>query len=186
MRTVLWPPACRGHENPVRWKPWGRLGFEVVDATEPGWTEWSDQAGGYVWRRIGSRSFSRAKTAIPVHVRDSLEPRPVLSAISRQSAAHRSRGSLAQTARQAPSALLFVSGLISGRGHREIAGAANCVDAETSSLFVTALLIALFLSIPDQSERVLGIELAALALITEASHLILADNWPHPPGVAAT
>jgi dephospho-CoA kinase len=28
----------------------GRLGFEVVDTDEPGWTEWSDQEGGYVWR----------------------------------------------------------------------------------------------------------------------------------------
>ena len=44
---------------------------------------------------------------------------------------------------------------------------------QTFALFVTALVIALFLSIPDQSERVLGIELAALAVITGASHLIL-------------
>lgn len=28
----------------------GRLGFQVVDTDEPGWTEWSDDAGGYVWR----------------------------------------------------------------------------------------------------------------------------------------
>ncbi len=27
-----------------------RLGFEVVDTDEPGWTEWSDRDGGYVWR----------------------------------------------------------------------------------------------------------------------------------------
>lgn len=26
------------------------LGFQVVDTDEPGWTEWSDQDGGYVWR----------------------------------------------------------------------------------------------------------------------------------------
>jgi dephospho-CoA kinase len=25
-------------------------GFEVVDTDEPGWSEWSDEAGGYVWR----------------------------------------------------------------------------------------------------------------------------------------
>lgn len=28
----------------------GKLGFRVVDTDEPGWTEWSDGAGGYVWR----------------------------------------------------------------------------------------------------------------------------------------
>jgi hypothetical protein len=27
-----------------------RLGFEVLDTDEPGWTEWSDAEGGYVWR----------------------------------------------------------------------------------------------------------------------------------------
>jgi hypothetical protein len=27
-----------------------RLGFEVVDTDDPGWTEWSDTEGGYVWR----------------------------------------------------------------------------------------------------------------------------------------
>lgn len=27
-----------------------RRGFEVVDTDEPGWTEWSDGDGGYVWR----------------------------------------------------------------------------------------------------------------------------------------
>ena len=27
-----------------------RLGFRVVDTDEPGWSEWSDEAGGYVWR----------------------------------------------------------------------------------------------------------------------------------------
>jgi shikimate kinase len=27
-----------------------RLGFEVVDTDDPGWTEWSAEAGGYVWR----------------------------------------------------------------------------------------------------------------------------------------
>jgi broad-specificity NMP kinase len=25
-------------------------GFEVVDTDEPGWTDWSDEDGGYVWR----------------------------------------------------------------------------------------------------------------------------------------
>ena len=27
-----------------------RRGFEVVDTDEPGWSEWSDEDGGYVWR----------------------------------------------------------------------------------------------------------------------------------------
>jgi dephospho-CoA kinase len=27
-----------------------RLGFRVVDTDDPGWTEWSDSEGGYVWR----------------------------------------------------------------------------------------------------------------------------------------
>ena len=27
-----------------------RLGFRVVDTDEPGWSEWSDEDGGYVWR----------------------------------------------------------------------------------------------------------------------------------------
>ncbi len=27
-----------------------RLGFQVVDTDEPGWTEWSDREGGYAWR----------------------------------------------------------------------------------------------------------------------------------------
>jgi len=27
-----------------------RRGFQVLDTDEPGWTEWSEQEGGYVWR----------------------------------------------------------------------------------------------------------------------------------------
>jgi len=27
-----------------------RLGFHVVDTDEPGWTEWSEREGGYLWR----------------------------------------------------------------------------------------------------------------------------------------
>jgi dephospho-CoA kinase len=27
-----------------------RRGFDVVDTDEPGWTEWSDEDGGYLWR----------------------------------------------------------------------------------------------------------------------------------------
>jgi len=41
----------------------GRLGFDVVDTDEPGWSEWSDEEGGYVWRedRIGEL-LARART----------------------------------------------------------------------------------------------------------------------------
>jgi dephospho-CoA kinase len=28
----------------------GRTGFEVVDTDEPGWTDWSGEEAGYVWR----------------------------------------------------------------------------------------------------------------------------------------
>jgi dephospho-CoA kinase len=28
----------------------GRRGYDVVDTDEPGWTEWSDEDGGIVWR----------------------------------------------------------------------------------------------------------------------------------------
>jgi shikimate kinase len=28
----------------------GELGFQAIDTDEPGWTEWSDREGGYVWR----------------------------------------------------------------------------------------------------------------------------------------
>lgn len=28
-----------------------KRGFETVDTDEPGWTEWSDEDGGYVWRK---------------------------------------------------------------------------------------------------------------------------------------
>ena len=27
-----------------------KRGFQVLDTDEPGWSEWSDRAGGYVWR----------------------------------------------------------------------------------------------------------------------------------------
>ena len=45
--------------------------------------------------------------------------------------------------------------------------------AQTLALFVTVLLIAILLSIPDQWDRLLGVELAALALITGAVHIYL-------------
>ncbi len=57
--------------------------------------------------------------------------------------------------------------------------------AETLALFVTVLFIAILLSIPDQSFRVLGVELIALAVITGGGLLILdrrAKVDPSPRG----
>jgi len=45
--------------------------------------------------------------------------------------------------------------------------------AQTLGLFLTVLFIALLLSIPDQSKRLLGVELLVLALLTGAGHLVL-------------
>jgi hypothetical protein len=45
--------------------------------------------------------------------------------------------------------------------------------AQTLALLVTVLFVTILLSIPDQSDRLLGIELIALALIAGASELIL-------------
>jgi hypothetical protein len=45
--------------------------------------------------------------------------------------------------------------------------------AQTLALFVTVLFVAILLSIPDQSVRVLGIELVALAVITGVAMLVL-------------
>jgi dephospho-CoA kinase len=41
-----------------------RLGFDVVDTDESGWTAWSDEEGGYVWHedRIGEL-LARTRTA---------------------------------------------------------------------------------------------------------------------------
>jgi shikimate kinase len=43
-----------------------RLGFEVVDTDDPGWTEWSDRDGGYVWHedRIRSLLAREARTSL--------------------------------------------------------------------------------------------------------------------------
>ena len=60
--------------------------------------------------------------------------------------------------------------------------------AQTLALFVTALFIAILLSIPGQSHRVLGIELVALAVITGVCLLILdrrARVDPSPPDAGA-
>ena len=60
--------------------------------------------------------------------------------------------------------------------------------AQTLALFVTVLFIAILLSIPDQSLRVLGFELLALAILIGGGMLILdrrATVGPSPPGAAA-
>ncbi len=60
--------------------------------------------------------------------------------------------------------------------------------AQTLALFVTVLFIAILLSIPDQSVRVLGVELVALAVITGGGLLILdrrAGAGPNTPGATA-
>ncbi len=45
--------------------------------------------------------------------------------------------------------------------------------AQTLALFVTVLFISILLSIPEQSNRVLGIELVVLALVAAAAQLVL-------------
>ena len=45
--------------------------------------------------------------------------------------------------------------------------------AQTLSLFVTALLVTILLSIPDQSDRLLGVEIVALAVMTGVIQLLL-------------
>ncbi|HTT29108.1 MAG TPA: hypothetical protein VMG37_11900 [Solirubrobacteraceae bacterium] len=45
--------------------------------------------------------------------------------------------------------------------------------AQTLALFVTVLFVGILLSIPDQSFRILGIELVALAVITAVAMLVL-------------
>jgi hypothetical protein len=45
--------------------------------------------------------------------------------------------------------------------------------AQTLGLFLTVLFVAILLSIPDQSERLLGVEVVVLAVITAAGHLAL-------------
>lgn len=44
---------------------------------------------------------------------------------------------------------------------------------QTLALFVTVLFISILLAIPDQTQRVLGVELVALALISGLGHLAL-------------
>lgn len=39
----------------------GRLGFSVVDTDDPGWTEWCEDEGGYVWREDRIRELLEAE-----------------------------------------------------------------------------------------------------------------------------
>jgi len=45
-----------------------KRGFEVVDTDEPGWTDWSDEDGGFVWReeRIAELLGRERETALYV------------------------------------------------------------------------------------------------------------------------
>jgi dephospho-CoA kinase len=45
-----------------------KLGFRVVDTDEPGWTEWSDREGGYVWREDRITELVAAETGPSLYV----------------------------------------------------------------------------------------------------------------------
>ena len=45
-----------------------RRGYEVVDTDEPGWTEWSDEDGGYVWREDRIAELLSRERAAPLFV----------------------------------------------------------------------------------------------------------------------
>jgi AAA domain len=45
-----------------------RRGFEVVDTDEPGWTEWSDDDGGYVWREDRIAALLARDRDVPLYV----------------------------------------------------------------------------------------------------------------------
>jgi dephospho-CoA kinase len=44
------------------------LGFQVVDTDEPGWTEWSDREGGYVWREDRIAELLAREDGAPLYV----------------------------------------------------------------------------------------------------------------------
>ena len=46
----------------------GELGFSVVDTDQPGWTEWSDDQGGYVWREERISRLLEADCNTPLFV----------------------------------------------------------------------------------------------------------------------
>jgi len=45
-----------------------RRGFEVVDTDEPGWTEWSDEDGGYIWREDRIAEVLARDREVPLYV----------------------------------------------------------------------------------------------------------------------
>lgn len=45
-----------------------RHGFEVVDTDEPGWTEWSDEEAGYVWREDRIAELLERDREVPLYV----------------------------------------------------------------------------------------------------------------------
>jgi dephospho-CoA kinase len=45
-----------------------RRGFEVVDTDEPGWTDWSDEDGGYVWREDRIAALLARDRNVPLYV----------------------------------------------------------------------------------------------------------------------
>src|SRR5690242_7487936 len=46
----------------------GRRGFEVVDTDEGGWSEWSDEDGGYVWREDRITELLARDREVPLFV----------------------------------------------------------------------------------------------------------------------
>jgi len=45
-----------------------KRGFEAVDTDEPGWTEWSDDEDGYVWREERMAELLARKREVPLFV----------------------------------------------------------------------------------------------------------------------
>jgi dephospho-CoA kinase len=45
-----------------------RRGFEVVDTDEPGWTEWSDEDGGYIWPEDRIAEVLARDREVPLYV----------------------------------------------------------------------------------------------------------------------
>jgi dephospho-CoA kinase len=45
-----------------------RRGFEVVDTDEPGWTEWNDEDGGYIWREDRIAEVLARVREVPLYV----------------------------------------------------------------------------------------------------------------------
>jgi len=45
-----------------------RRGFEVVDTDEPGWSEWSDEDDGYVWRENRIAALLARERQVPLYV----------------------------------------------------------------------------------------------------------------------